>query len=74
MEGGTMKRIERVVNFNKRNKIKAKLKYSACVINVCCDKVVMLPMPLKIQATLRFQLSRCFKKMKVSEWLMYCDW
>ena len=49
-----MKRIECVANFNKRNKIKAKLKNSACVINVCCDKVVMLPMPLKIQATLCF--------------------
>ena len=59
-----MKRIECVVNFNKRNKIKAKLKNSACVINVCCDKVVMLPMPLKIQATLCFPL---LKKMKVSE-------
>ena len=51
-----MKRIECVANFNKRNKIKAKLKNSACVINVCCDKIVMLPMPLKIQATLCFLL------------------
>ena len=51
-----MKRIECVVNFNKRTKIKAKLKNSDCVINVCCDKVVMLPMPLKIQATLCFML------------------
>ena len=62
-----MKILECVVNFNKRNKIKAKLKNSACVINVCCDKVVMLPMPLIIQVTLCFPL-------KVSKWLMYCDW
>ena len=61
-----MKRIECVANFNKRNKIKAKLKNPACVINFCCDKVVMLPMPLIIQVTLCFPL-------KVSEWLMYCD-
>ena len=47
-----MKRIECVANFNKRNKIKAKLKNPACVINFCCDKVVMLPMPLIIQVTL----------------------
>ena len=59
-----MKRIEHVVNFNKRNKIKAKLKYSACVINVCCDKVVMLPMPLK--RYWQHCASRCSKKMKVS--------
>ena len=51
-----MRTIECVVNVNKRNKIKAKLKKSARVINVCCDKVVMLPMPLKIQATLCFPL------------------
>ena len=61
-----MKILECVVIFNKRNKIKAKLKNSACVINFCCDKVVMLPMPLIIQVTLCFPL-------KVSEWLMYCD-
>ena len=62
-----MKRIECVVNFNKRNKIKAKLKNPACVINFCCDKVVMLPLLLIIQVTLCFPL-------KVSEWIMYCDW
>ena len=36
------------------------------MINFCCDKVVMLPMPLIIQVTLCFPL-------KVSEWLLYCD-
>ena len=51
-----MKRIDCVANFNKRNKIKAKLKNSACVIYFCCDKVVMLPMPLIIQVTLGFPL------------------
>ena len=49
-----MKSIECVVNINKRNKIRAKVKNTACVINICFDKVVMLPMPLKIQATLCF--------------------
>ena len=47
-----MERIECVANYNKRNKIDAKFKNPACVINCCCDKVVMLPMPLKIQVTL----------------------
>ena len=51
-----MKSIECVANINKRNKIKTKVKNTACVINVCFDKVVMLPMPLKIQATLCFPL------------------
>ena len=49
-----MKIIECVANFNKRNKIEANVKNTACVINICFDKVVMLPMPLKIQATLCF--------------------
>ena len=43
-----MKRIECVANFNKWNKIKATLKNPACVINVCRDKIIMLPMPLKV--------------------------
>ena len=49
-----MKSIECVASINKRNKIKAKVKNTACVINVCFDKVVMLPMPLRIKATLCF--------------------
>ena len=51
-----MKRIECMANLNKWNKIKATLKNPACVINVCRDKVVMLPVPLKIQVTLCFPL------------------
>ena len=51
-----MKILECVVIFNKRNKIKAKLKNSACVINFCCDKVVMLPMPRIKQVRLCFPL------------------
>ena len=43
-----MKRIECVTNLNKSNKINATLKHPACVIKVCCDKVVMLPVPLHI--------------------------
>ena len=51
-----MKRIECLANLNKWNKIKATLKNPACVINVCRDKVVMLPVPLNIHVTLCFPL------------------
>ena len=50
-----------MANYNKRNKIDANK--PACVINVCCDKVVMLPMPLKDIGN----------KVLVSEWLKYFD-